>query len=126
MNYLVKATPTQRILALTADEHDGLMAGEREAATALIAAGAIVWMWRLPGTTTSVSLWDAVSAEDLGAHLRTLPLFPYHDAEITALGPHPAFPTALQAPSPGRAPTDGSATVDGRFPGRARTASPPD
>lgn len=99
MNYLVKATPTRRLTALTADERDELMVGERDAATSLITAGAIVWMWRLPDTATSLSMWDAESQEALGAHLRTLPLYPYHDIEITGLGAHPAFPTALRASS---------------------------
>ncbi|MDT7577947.1 MAG: hypothetical protein QOH17_4280, partial [Pseudonocardiales bacterium] len=47
MDYLVKGTPTRRLLDLSADDRDALMAGEREIATALIAEGAITWMWRL-------------------------------------------------------------------------------
>jgi muconolactone D-isomerase len=61
MNYVVKAPPTQRILALTADEHDELMAGEREVATALITAGTIVWIRRLSSTTTSLTIWKRYS-----------------------------------------------------------------
>jgi muconolactone delta-isomerase len=113
MNYLMKATPTQRILALTADEHDELMAGEREVATALITAGTIVWIRRLPSTTTSLTIWDAGSEEALGAHFKTLPLFPYLDAEITALSAHPAFPTALSAASLRLDTADSSAGVEG-------------
>lgn len=75
------------------------MVGERDAATALITAGALVWMWRLPDTTTSLSVWDAESEEALVAHLTTLPLYPYHEVEITGVGAHPAFPTALRASS---------------------------
>ena len=106
MNYLVKATPTRQLLALTTAEHDALMGGERAAATALITAGAILWMWRLPGTATSWTMWDAESEEALDVHLKTLPLYPYHDIEITGLGAHPAFPTALRASSLRRQPTD--------------------
>ena len=106
MNYLVKATPTRQLLALTAAEHGELMVGERAAATTLITAGTIVWMWRLPGTATSLTIWDAESEEALDGHLRTLPLYPYHDIEITGLGAHPAFPTALRASAPRRQPTD--------------------
>jgi muconolactone D-isomerase len=102
MDYLVKATPTGRLLDLSAEDRDKLMAREREVATALIAAGAITWMWRLPGTTTSVSIWSAGSAGALDADLETLPVFPYNDVEITELAEHPAFPTSLRAaPSPG-------------------------
>ena len=97
MDYLVKATPTGGLLALSADDREELMAGEREIATALIAEGAITWMWRLPGTGTSVAIWSAESAEALDAQLRTLPVHPYNDIEITALAPHPAFPTSLRA-----------------------------
>jgi muconolactone D-isomerase len=97
MNYLVTATPTERLTGLTTDERAGLMAREREVASALIATGAITWMWRLPGTEASVSIWNAESDEELREHLEELPVFPYNDVEITALAAHPAFPTALRA-----------------------------
>ncbi len=97
MDYLVKATPTGRLRELSADDRDQLMAHEREVATALIARGTITWMWRLPDTTTSITIWSAQNAEALDAHLRTLPIFPYNDIEVTALAPHPAFPTSLRA-----------------------------
>lgn len=97
MDYLVKATPTGRLLDLSADERDELMAGERDVATALIADGRITWMWRLPGTGTSLAIWNADSAESLHAQLATLPVFPYNDVEVTELAAHPAFPTTLRA-----------------------------
>ncbi len=96
MDYLVRATPTGGLLELSADERDELMAREREIATALIGAGTITWMWRLPDSGTSVTIWNAESAEALDAHLATLPVFPYNDVEITALALHPAFPTPLR------------------------------
>ncbi len=108
MDYLVKATPTGGMLELSADDRDELMAGEREIAGALIAGGAITWMWRLPDTGTSISIWNAESAEALDAHLRTLPVFPYNDVEVTALAAHPAFPTPLRvAPAPDHAAVEG-------------------
>lgn len=97
MDYLVKATPTGRLLELSSDDRDKLMAREREVATALIARGTITWMWRLPGTHTSITIWNAESAEALDAHLKTLPIFPYNDVEVTALAAHPAFPAPLRA-----------------------------
>jgi muconolactone D-isomerase len=100
MDFLVKATPSGRLLDLSADDLDELMAGEREVASALIARGTITWMWRLPDTTTSISIWDAESAEALDAALRTLPIHPYNDIEVTALAAHPAFPTPLRATPP--------------------------
>jgi muconolactone D-isomerase len=109
MDYLVKATPTGGLLDLSDNDRDELMTREREVATALIGAGAIVWMWRLPGTTTSVSIWSAGSAEALDAHLETLPVFPYNDVEITELAEHPAFPNSLgAAPSPSLITTTGT------------------
>lgn len=97
MDYLLTATPTERLTDLADDERADLMAKEREAAGALIADGAITWMWRLPGTETSISIWNAESDEDLHERLETLPVYPYNDVEITALATHPAFPTALRA-----------------------------
>jgi muconolactone D-isomerase len=97
MDYLVTATPTGRLLDLSADDRDTLMASEREVATALIAGGTITWMWRLPDTDVSITIWNAESAEALDAHLKTLPVFPYNDVEVTALAAHPAFPRPLRA-----------------------------
>ena len=95
MNYLVKATPTGRLRHLSDDESAELMARERKVATDLITEGTITWMWRLPGTEISLAIWNAESADALDAHLETLPVFAYHDVEVTALAPHPAFPTPL-------------------------------
>jgi muconolactone D-isomerase len=97
VDYLVMATPTGGLLELSPEERDELMAREREVATALIGAGTITWMWRLPDSGTSVTIWNAESTEALDAHLATLPVFPYNDVEITALALHPAFPAPLRA-----------------------------
>ncbi|GAA4784687.1 hypothetical protein GCM10023200_18000 [Actinomycetospora chlora] len=97
MEYLVTATPTGGLLELSDGERDALMAREREVATALIDNGTITWMWRIPDTGSSVTIWNAESAEALDAHLRTLPVFPYNVVEVTALALHPAFPTPLGA-----------------------------
>jgi muconolactone D-isomerase len=97
MNYLVTATPTGRLADLPADELEELMAKEREVAGALIAAGAITWMWRRPGTEASISIWNAESDESLRQDLASLPVFPYNDVEITPLAAHPAFPAPLRA-----------------------------
>ncbi|MEJ2861943.1 muconolactone Delta-isomerase family protein [Actinomycetospora flava] len=100
MNYLVKATPTERMRTLGADERETLLAGEREAATALITAGSLAWMWYLPDSRTSVSIWNADDRDALDADLRTLPFLPYHDLEISVLAAHPAFPTPLGVAEP--------------------------
>lgn len=97
VDFLVRATPTTGLLELSVEERDELMAREREVATALIDAGTITWMWRLPNTGTSVTIWNAESREALETHLGTLPVFPHNVLEITALATHPAFPTPLRA-----------------------------
>jgi muconolactone D-isomerase len=102
MDYFVKATPTGGLADLSDDDRDELMAGEREVAGALIAEGAITWMWRLPGTSTTLAIWNAEGAEALDAHLKTLPIFPYNDIEVTELAAHPAFPASLRTSSAGR------------------------
>lgn len=102
MDFFVKATPTGGLAELSDDDRDELMAGEREIAGALIAEGAITWMWRLPGTGTTLAIWNAESAEALDAHLETLPIFPYNDIEVTELAAHPAFPTTLRTSSVAR------------------------
>ena len=99
MDYFVTATPTGGLADLSDGDRDVLMAGEREIAGALIAEGAITWMWRLPGTSTTLAIWNAESAEALDAHLETLPIFPYNGIEVTELAAHPAFPTSLRAGS---------------------------
>jgi muconolactone D-isomerase len=97
VDFLVRATPTAGLLELPSEERDELMTRERAVATSLIDAGTITWMWRLPDTGTSVTIWNAESVEALRTHLGTLPVFPYNVLEITALGTHPAFPTPLRA-----------------------------
>ena len=97
MDYLVRATPTGGLLELSAEDRDELMGRERAIATALIDAGTITWMWRLPDSGTSVTIWNAESTEALEAHLGTLPVLPYNDIEITPLAVHPAFPTPLRS-----------------------------
>jgi muconolactone D-isomerase len=96
VDFLVRATPTGGLLELSPEERDDLMAREREVATALIEAGTITWMWRLPDSGTSVTIWNAESTEALEAHLATLPVLPHNRIEITALAPHPAFPAPLR------------------------------
>lgn len=95
MEYLVKATPTGGLAEMPANERDELMVRERTIATAFIDSGTITWMWRLPEGGITLAVWNAESPEALDAHLRTLPVFPHHVIEVTALASHPAFPAPL-------------------------------
>ncbi len=74
--------------AVPAAERDRLLAAEREAALRLRRAGTIVRMWRLPGQSSTVSVWRAVDATELHARLTELPLMPWMAAEVTALAAH--------------------------------------
>jgi muconolactone D-isomerase len=100
MNYLVKARPTERLGSIPTQERERLLAGEREAAAALIASGVMIWMWYLPGSTSSIGIWNADNEEELDTNLKKLPFFPYHEVDITALAAHPAFPTPLRTVGP--------------------------
>jgi muconolactone delta-isomerase len=100
VEYLVKATPTGRLLALSPEERDALMTREREVAETLITSGAITWMWRLPSDGTTVAVWNVEDDETLDALLGTLPVLPYNVIEKTALVGHPAFPPPLRLAGP--------------------------
>ena len=67
---------------------------ENEAAFQLIRRGVLRRMFRCAGSNLSYSLWEAGSAEELDAALRTLPNFPFiADVTVTPLVKHP-----LEAP----------------------------
>jgi muconolactone D-isomerase len=51
-------------------------------------AGTIVRMWRIPGRTANVGLWDASDATTLHDAIASLPMFPYLSAEVTPLAVH--------------------------------------
>jgi muconolactone D-isomerase len=63
---------------------------EHEAARGreLRAAGAIVRIWRIPGRTANVAIWQAPDPTELHALLSSLPLFPWMDIDVTALAVH--------------------------------------
>jgi muconolactone D-isomerase len=80
----VKLPPT-----LTDAERKQLAGAELERGRELKAAGAIVGIWRVPGAIRNVGIWEAADATELHDLIASLPLFPYIDAEVTALGQHP-------------------------------------
>jgi muconolactone D-isomerase len=50
--------------------------------------GAIVNIWRIPGRMANVGIWSAPDATVLHDALTSLPMFPYIDAQVTALAKH--------------------------------------
>jgi muconolactone D-isomerase len=75
--------------SLAASEREQLLAAELERGRALKDGGSIVGIWRVPGALRNVGIWEADDATELHALIASLPLFPYLDAEVTALAQHP-------------------------------------
>jgi len=66
-----------------------LTAAERDYGAELRRRGAIQRIWRVPGATRNVGIWEARDATELHELLSGLPLFPWVEAEVTALAQHP-------------------------------------
>jgi muconolactone D-isomerase len=75
--------------ALERSERERLLAAELERGRELHAAGAIVEIWRIPGGVRNVGIWEAADATELHTAISSLPLYPYLDADVTALATHP-------------------------------------
>jgi muconolactone D-isomerase len=72
-------------------EHPGaeaLRAAEAERAGALREAGSIVRIWRIPGRTANVGLWEAPDATALHELISSLPLFAHMDVTVRPLARH--------------------------------------
>ncbi len=55
----------------------------------LMNEGVIRRIWRIPGRTANVGIWDAAEPTALHEALSSLPMFPYIDATVTPLATHP-------------------------------------
>ena len=55
----------------------------------LMNEGVIRRIWRIPGRTANVGIWDADEPTVLHEALSSLPMFPYIDATVTPLATHP-------------------------------------
>lgn len=87
MEFLVEiavALPSQT----PAHERSRLMEAETRRGRELKAAGTIVRMWRVPGRTANVGIWDAPDATALHEAISSLPMFPYLQASVTPLATH--------------------------------------
>jgi muconolactone D-isomerase len=66
-----------------------LRSGERERAGELRAAGNLKHLWRRPGSTGWIALWEAADATELHDQLASLPIFPYPEISVEPLATHP-------------------------------------
>jgi len=66
----------------------GLVEREQARGRELKDAGTIVRMWRIPGRVANVGIWQAADATALHEAIASLPLFPWIDAQVTALATH--------------------------------------
>ncbi len=66
----------------------GLVEREQARGRELKDAGTIVRMWRIPGRVANVGIWQAADATALHEAITSLPLFPWIDAQVTALATH--------------------------------------
>jgi muconolactone D-isomerase len=70
------------------DERARLLESEMERGRELKDAGAILRIWRIPGRTANVGLWDVADPTALHDAITSLPMFPYLKAEVTPLARH--------------------------------------
>lgn len=78
---LPESMPDERRAALLAAEHQHALELRR--------TGAIQRFWRVPGGMRNIGIWKARDATHLHDLISGLPLFPWLDAQVTALAAHP-------------------------------------
>ena len=67
-------------------------AREAERAKELAGQGHLLRLWRLPGQSRALGLWDAGNPDEMQAMLKSLPLDPWMTVQTTPLSPHPSDP----------------------------------
>lgn len=71
------------------DRRDAVLADERVRGRELLAAGVLQRIWRVPATSNSISIWEAVDEDAVWDAIRSLPIAPWTGFEVTPLHPHP-------------------------------------
>lgn len=66
-----------------------LVAAERAYGLELRRRGTIKRVWRIPGGIRNVGIWEAQDATEVHEAIVGLPMFPWLQAEVTALARHP-------------------------------------
>lgn len=74
---------------LSSGSRQELMGREEVRGRELMNEGVIRRIWRIPGRTANVGIWDAANPTALHEALSSLPMFPYIDAKVTPLATHP-------------------------------------
>lgn len=74
---------------MPAGERTALLEAEARRGRELIAQGALVRVWRVPGRFANISLYRAADATELHALVSSLPLWPWMDVNVEALARHP-------------------------------------
>lgn len=73
---------------LPAERRAALTEAEARRGRELQDAGTIVRIWRIPGRTANVGVWDAPDPTALHDAISSLPMFPYLRADVTPLATH--------------------------------------
>jgi muconolactone D-isomerase len=73
---------------LPAEARSQLMEEEMRRGWELKEAGLIRRMWRIPGQTSNVGIWEAADPTELHEAISSLPMFPYLKAHVTPLAIH--------------------------------------
>lgn len=101
--YLVRIT-VNRPVAMSDSQWESVLRREAEHAGRYRATGAIVRIWRVPGTTANVGIWSAQTATELHDKLAALPAFPYMKVDVQPLAQHYL---EVDAPAASGSPTQG-------------------
>ena len=84
-----EGTPAQAV--------DDTEAREARRAKELAGQGHLLRLWRLPGRSRALGLWNAGSSAEMQAILGSLPMDPWMTVETTPLSQHPSDPALIIA-----------------------------
>ena len=74
---------------------DDIRAREAARSGELAAQGHLLRLWRLPGPSRALGLWNAGNPAEMQAILKSLPLDPWMTVETTPLTRHPSDPAVI-------------------------------
>lgn len=74
---------------MPAEQMDDVVKREFQRGQELQREGRIVRIWRIPGRTANVGIWQGDDADAVHQALTSLPAFPWIDAHVTPLATHP-------------------------------------
>jgi muconolactone D-isomerase len=87
MEYLVRIR-VSRPSNIGDGEWSAIVEREHTHALGYLRQGHIVRIWRVPGTTSNVGVWQAPDTTELHHLLTTLPLHPHMDVDVECLAQH--------------------------------------